>query len=127
MLDELQTIFNSSLNQFLTFSPNHPLPLCLFFLFLFLHPSLLPPSFLPSLSSSSLLPRPPSHPSPQWRDRNSQRLRSLMSEEDQETYNFDVTRMKWQQYWEQFIEGVRMFLLKEDDSKQKLARQKYRR
>jgi len=50
-----------------------------------------------------------------------------MSAEDQETFNFDVTRVKWQQYWEQFVDGVRTFLLKEDDSKQKLARQKYRR
>lgn len=50
-----------------------------------------------------------------------------MTKEDQETFNFDVTQVKWQQYWEQFVEGVRIFLLKEDDSKQKLARQKYRR
>ena len=70
---------------------------------------------------------PPPLPPPQWSDRNTHRLQSLMTKEDQETFNFDVTQVKWQQYWEQFVDGVRIFLLKEDDSKQKLARQKYRR
>ena len=74
---------------------------------------------------SLVLPPPP--PPPQWSDRNTHRLQSLMTKEDQETFNFDVTQVKWQQYWEQFVDGVRIFLLKEDDSKQKLARQKYRR
>ena len=48
--------------------------------------------------------------------RNSVRLMEKMSNEDKETFYFDVRRIHWESYLENYVSGIRTFILKDDPS-----------
>ena len=48
--------------------------------------------------------------------RNPVQLMDKMSDEDKETFNFDVRRIHWQSYLENYMSGIRTFILKDDPS-----------
>ena len=48
--------------------------------------------------------------------RNSVRLMEKMSNEDKETFYFDVRRIHWESYLENYVSGIRTFVFKDDPS-----------
>ncbi|GLV36881.1 uncharacterized protein CBL_02284 [Carabus blaptoides fortunei] len=51
----------------------------------------------------------------QFEDGNVQRLFSQLSNEDKKEFNFDVSNMKWEEYVENYVLGIRRFMFKEDE------------
>lgn len=54
----------------------------------------------------------------QWRfiSNNPIHLLEQMSNQDKQTFYFDVRDIKWKSYFETYIQGTRRFVLKEDPS-----------
>ncbi|XP_016054584.1 PREDICTED: fatty acyl-CoA reductase 2 [Miniopterus natalensis] len=50
----------------------------------------------------------------EWSTRNTEMLMSKLSPEDQRVFNFDVRQLNWLEYIENYILGVKKYLLKED-------------
>nr|XP_044995431.1 fatty acyl-CoA reductase 2 isoform X2 [Jaculus jaculus] len=63
----------------------------------------------------------------EWTSANSEMLRSEMSPEDQRVFNFDVRQLNWLEYIENYVMGVKKYLLKEDMAEIPKARQHLRR
>ncbi len=52
----------------------------------------------------------------QWRfiSQNPDKLWSTMSASDKKTFYFDVRQIDWRSYFEKYVRGVRLYILKED-------------
>ena len=50
-----------------------------------------------------------------------------MTEEDKETFYFDVRKLNWEQYIETFCAGTKYYLLKEDPANLPKARKQIKR
>ncbi len=46
---------------------------------------------------------------------------------DKVLFNFDIRQLDWPNYWEDYVLGVRKYILKEEDSSLPKARRKLRR
>lgn len=55
------------------------------------------------------------------------KLWDKLSEVDKRLFNFDVSTIDWQEYFQHYIKGIRIYLLKDDISTVEAARIKYRR
>jgi fatty acyl-CoA reductase len=62
-----------------------------------------------------------------WSNHNSERLWQVMSEEDKETFFFDISSINWKTYYEGYVDGARQFMLKEDPAKIPENKVRYRR
>eukprot|EP00731_Ephydatia_muelleri_P006211 Em0003g459a len=62
-----------------------------------------------------------------WKANNCLSLLSLMTEEDKETFYFDVRNLDWEQYVETFCAGTKYYLLKEDPANLPKARKQIKR
>ena len=62
-----------------------------------------------------------------WSTTNHTRLWNSMTEEEKKTYNFDVSDLDWNDYYSNYLEGIRKFIFKEDLAKMPQARQRYKR
>lgn len=62
----------------------------------------------------------------QWRfiDDNVKSLNGFLSVEDKAEFNFDVSKIKWSNYIEDYVLGIRHFIFKEHPSSLQLARRK---
>lgn len=63
----------------------------------------------------------------EWSTYNTEMLMSELSPEDQRVFNFDVRQLNWLEYIENYVLGVKKYLLKEDmagipEAKQHLKR-----
>lgn len=47
-------------------------------------------------------------------DRNVRALHTTLSKFDQEEFNFDVSKINWEEYVEDYVLGIRRFIFKED-------------
>jgi fatty acyl-CoA reductase len=63
----------------------------------------------------------------QWSNDNTIRLLSIMSNEDRQTFNFDVNCINWTSYVERFCMGTKKYLLKDDPRNLQKARQQITR
>lgn len=50
----------------------------------------------------------------QFSSHNVTRLYCKLSEQDKITFNFDVRQVSWQKYMDNYVEGIRLYILKED-------------
>ncbi|XP_039738338.1 fatty acyl-CoA reductase 2 [Pteropus medius] len=50
----------------------------------------------------------------EWTTYNTEMLMSQLSPEDQRVFNFDVRHLNWSQYMENYVLGIKKYLLKED-------------
>lgn len=48
-------------------------------------------------------------------DRNLKALISSQSDEDKQLFNFDITNIKWDEYFLKSIHGIRKYILKDSD------------
>ncbi|XP_067131251.1 putative fatty acyl-CoA reductase CG5065 [Centruroides vittatus] len=48
--------------------------------------------------------------------RNVQELLETMSTQDKQNFDFDISKLNWDQYMKDYVLGIRRFVLKEDDS-----------
>lgn len=60
----------------------------------------------------------------EWRfyDDNVKHLNSILSNEDRQTFQFDVRDIDWPRYLEDYILGIRSFIFKENPSSLPTAR-----
>ncbi|XP_055475263.1 fatty acyl-CoA reductase 2-like [Psammomys obesus] len=63
----------------------------------------------------------------EWSTNNTEMLLSELSPEDQRVFNFDVRQLNWLEYIENYVLGVKKYLLKEDLAGVPKARQHLRR
>lgn len=63
----------------------------------------------------------------QFEDSNVQRLYSQLSNEDKKEFNFDVSNIKWNEYVENYVLGIRRFMFKEDEKTIPKARKQLNR
>lgn len=63
----------------------------------------------------------------QWTHRNSDRVLSLMSEEDKGMFKFDLCTIDWEKYIKDFCMGTKLYLLNEEKANLPLARKRLRR
>ncbi|XP_048222841.1 fatty acyl-CoA reductase 2 [Perognathus longimembris pacificus] len=63
----------------------------------------------------------------EWSTNNTEMLMSELSPEDQKIFNFDVRKLDWLEYTENYVLGVKKYLLKEDMARIPEARQHLRR
>ncbi|KAL3247976.1 hypothetical protein MRX96_056752 [Rhipicephalus microplus] len=57
-----------------------------------------------------------------FRTNNVQKLLCELSSTDAKLFNFDVQAIEWSQYWQNYILGIRKYLLKVEESKELEAR-----
>lgn len=60
----------------------------------------------------------------QFRDENVKSLRDCLSTEDKVKFNFDVTKIEWTKYIEDYVLGIRHFIFKNHPSSLPVARRK---
>ncbi|XP_063110555.1 fatty acyl-CoA reductase 2 isoform X3 [Cavia porcellus] len=63
----------------------------------------------------------------EWSTHNTEMLMSMLSPEDQRMFNFDVRQLNWLEYIENYVLGVKKYLLKEDMAGIPEARQHLKR
>ncbi|XP_023227144.1 putative fatty acyl-CoA reductase CG5065 [Centruroides sculpturatus] len=51
-----------------------------------------------------------------FRSRNVEELLETMSKKDKQNFDFDISKLNWDHYMEDYVLGIRRFVLKEDDS-----------
>jgi fatty acyl-CoA reductase len=54
----------------------------------------------------------------QWQfvSENSLTIQSKMSTADRKIFDFDVRQLNWRSYFETYVQGIRLFILKDDPS-----------
>lgn len=50
-----------------------------------------------------------------FHDENTRSLVSRLSELDQKLFNFDISKLSWDDYFKRHVEGVRRYILKDTD------------
>ena len=63
----------------------------------------------------------------QWSNQNYDKLLSLLSDEDKQTFNFDMTSFDWDKYVSTFCMGTKKYILNDKMSNLHRARQKLKR
>lgn len=58
---------------------------------------------------------------------NVKNLYEKLSEHDSRTFNFDVKQVNWKNYIENYVEGIRLYILKEDPANSQKAKIHLRR
>lgn len=61
-----------------------------------------------------------------FHDSNVRSLLSTLSPEDKELFYFDLTQLNWKEYLKAYVAGIRLFLLKENESTLPMARKRYK-
>ncbi|XP_007941384.1 fatty acyl-CoA reductase 2 [Orycteropus afer afer] len=62
-----------------------------------------------------------------WSTYNTEMLMFELSPEDQKLFNFDVRHLNWMEYIENYVLGIKMYLLKEDMAKIPEAKQHFKK
>lgn len=65
----------------------------------------------------------------EWRFHSSNvvNLLTKLSEHDKKIFNFDVKQINWSKYMDQYVEGIRLYILKEDPAASPKAKAHLRR
>jgi len=62
-----------------------------------------------------------------WSSANSEKLLSLLNDEDRVSYDFDITKLVWKDYISDLTLGTKTFLLNEDLANVPIARRQITR
>ena len=54
-------------------------------------------------------------------------LQNLMSPSERQMFFFDFRKIDWEEYWAEYVQGCRKYVLKEDDSTYPQARENLKR
>lgn len=55
------------------------------------------------------------------------KMQTMLSEADKKIFDIDTTKIQWEPYMENYVKGVRKYILKEDDKDLPKARQHMRK